>query len=483
MNGALGMDMIMAILLSSPLDRSAAAPQYAALSPAAAVGVNDVIVAPATPPGPGARAILRLTGNKAWPLLRAMLINPSEWPAQIKPGRFDAQLRLADFFSPLPIILQLGTAPRTYTGQDLIEIHLVGSPPLVQALLDDLLQRGARLAQPGEFTLRAFLAGKLDLTQAEAILTLTTSQDAGELRIALAQLAGGLARPLEALREELLRLLAEVEAGLDFAEEDLSFIESGVLVQHLESAGNHLREMQIQLDARGQARAAYRVVLAGPPNAGKSSLFNALLGRAAALVSPQPGTTRDYLTGTMTVQGVSVELIDTAGRETVSDLISSKVQEARFEQIGQAELLLVCFEACTGLNEAEQALFAERPTRTLLVATKGDLPAISPLPQEAILTSTVTGAGLATLRLAIAERARSALRCGAVGPSLTRCRSHLQRAREALAQAADWAVQGGQMELVAAELRIALDQIGSLVGAVYTEDLLERIFSQFCIGK
>lgn len=459
------------------------------LSPAASLQLQDIIVAPATPPGPGARAILRMTGPDCWKLIEPILINDAI-KKNANSGRVDAALRLPDFFSPIPVHLQIGRSPRTYTGQDLIEIHLISSPPLVQALLDDLIERGARLAQPGEFTLRAFLAGKLDLTQAEAVLTLSTSSDPQELRTALVQLAGGLARPLDHLREELLALLAEVEVGLDFVEEDLTFIENNVLAESLQRVHAALARLQSQLHERGQSNAAIRVVLAGPTNVGKSSLFNALLARPAALVSPRPGTTRDYLTGTTTIQGMAIELVDTAGREAALDLISSQAQSARMEQLKSADLVLLCVDSQAGLEDEDARLFASLPKdQIILVATKSDLPTESharaslSMPQEAILTSTVTGAGLATLRLALADRARLLRRPAATAPSLTRCRKHIDQALVSLEQAEDFAHDGTRMELVAAELRSALDQIGAMVGAVYTEDLLDRIFSQFCIGK
>jgi tRNA modification GTPase len=452
------------------------------LSPAARLQLQDMIVALATPPGPGARAILRLTGPDCWKLIQPLLIDHATIKS-FKPGRFDAALRLPDFFSPIPVHLQMGRSPRTYTGQDLIEIHLISSPPLVQALLDHLIERGARLAQPGEFTLRAFLAGKLDLTQAEAVLTLSSSSDPQELRTALAQLAGGLARPLDHLREELLALLAEVEAGLDFAEEDLAFIENSVLVDRIQGVHSALAKLQAQLHERGQSKAALRVVLAGSTNVGKSSLFNALLGRPAALVSPRPGTTRDYLTGTTTVQGVTIELVDTAGREDALDLIQVQAQSARKDQLKGADLILLCFDSQVGVQEEDAALLTSLSgNQPILVATKGDL-LKGPVTQDAILTSTVTGAGLATLRLALAERARLLTRPAMIAPSLTRCRNHIDRALVSLEQAEDLAREGTRMELVAAELRSVLDQIGAMVGAVYTNDLLDRIFSQFCIGK
>lgn len=473
------------LALSSVPNRQRTQPHQApGLSPDTLLRYDDLIVAPATANGPGARAILRLTGDKAWSTIRTLLHPKEDIPVEITQGRFPAQLRLPDFYSPLPVHVQAWAAPFTYTGQDLVELHLISSPPLVQALLDHLIERGARLAEPGEFTLRAYLAGKLDLTQAEAIHTLSSTADSQELRTALAQLAGGLARPLDALREEILLLLAEVEAGLDFADEDLTFIEPDALVWRIDACKLALLDVQDQMKRQGRTVTSYRVALAGLPNAGKSSLFNALLGSAHALVSSQPGTTRDYITQTLQVQGVSLELVDTAGHEEAADEIEVQAQQFRHEQLDQADLVVYCFDAIHGLTAEERTFLESLPAdRLLLVATKSDLAGHASLPSNAIQTSTITGAGIATLRFALSERARQQLKPTKLSPSLTRCQGHVDQSIASLAQAIELVHEKRHMELVAAELRLALDQMGNMVGAVYTDDLLDRVFSQFCIGK
>lgn len=473
------------LALSSVPSRQRSLPHQApGLSPDTLLHYEDMIVAPATAMGPGARAILRLTGEGTWSTIRSLLHPKEDIPVEITQGRFPAQLRLPDFYSPLPVHVQAWAAPFTYTGQDLVELHLISSPPLVQALLDHLMELGARLAEPGEFTLRAYLAGKLDLTQAEAIHALSTSQDSLELRTALAQLAGGLARPLDALREEILLLLAEVEAGLDFADEDLTFIEPDDLVWRIDACRSALLDVQDQMKRQGRTAVSYRVALAGLPNAGKSRLFNALLGGVEALVSAQPGTTRDYLTKTLQVQGVSLELVDTAGHEEPADEIEEQAQRHRSQQLGQADLIIYCFDATRGLTADEERWLQESADRkVLLVATKSDLPGNTSLPDGAIQTSTITGAGIATLRFALSERARLQLKPASMSPSLSRCQQHVDQAIESLHQSIELVHEKRHMELVASELRQALDQIGHMVGAVYTDDLLDRVFSQFCIGK
>ena len=202
---------------------------------------------------------------------------------------------------------------RSYTGQPVVEIHTLGSPPLLEIVLRSICAAGARPAGPGEFTLRAFLAGRIDLTQAEAVLGVIDAGDRHELEIALGQLAGGLARPLHRLRNKLLDLLAQVEAGFDFADEDLAFITREELDRQLAEAESDAAAILRQVDSRHESSPGVRAVLVGRPNTGKSSLFNALAGDRAALVSDHPGTTRDYLTAELDLDGVKCQLIDTAG--------------------------------------------------------------------------------------------------------------------------------------------------------------------------
>jgi tRNA modification GTPase len=390
----------------------------------------------------------------------------------------EGQLRLPGLASPLPADIYFWPAPWTYTGQDMAEVHTLSCPPLVDLLVAQLLQAGARPAQAGEFTLRAFLAGKLDLTRAEAVQAVIAAGDEGELRRALAQLAGGMATPLQELRDDLLNLLADVEAGLDFTEEDIRFVETEETLRRLAAALARLTLLRRQLEQRAVSERPFRVVLAGRPNAGKSSLFNAL-GDAAALVSPEPGTTRDYLTHTLTLGDVTVELVDTPGWQSAGDGIEEQAQALGREQAGAADLVLLCLEAGVEPNAEEQDLLRREPARAVGVATKCDLSLTSTgLPA----TSAVTGAGLEELRSLLAERARGRSR-PALAPSLARCRHHVEACLGHLRRAHGIVLFEDPAELLALELREALEQLGQMVGAVYTDDLLDRIFSRFCIGK
>jgi tRNA modification GTPase len=439
--------------------------------------VQDTIVALATAAGPGARAVVRLSGPDAG-RIASRVFTPTEPLRPNERRRYEGHVALPGLAAPLDAALYVWPAPRTYTGQELVELHLLSCPPLVELLIAQLLDAGARAAQRGEFTLRAFLAGKLDLPRAEAVLGIIEAGSREELKQALAQLAGGVSQPLNDLRSDMLDLLADVEAGLDFAEEDVHFVNQTELLTRLAKGMALVTVVQKQLDQRAVDRRAFRVVLAGRPNVGKSSLFNALTG-AAALVSPEPGTTRDYLTRQLTLGGVSVELVDTAGLHEAADTIEDQAQALGREQAGQADLVLLCLEAGEAPTAADLALLRQAAPPVLAVATKCDRAAP---PAEHLATSAITGAGLEELRQVLAERARSRS-APPLAPSLSRCRHHVQTCLGHLRQAHSIVLYEEPAELLAVELRGALDQLGEMVGAVYTDDLLDRIFSRFCIGK
>jgi tRNA modification GTPase len=438
-----------------------------------AVDLDDTIVALATPAGPGARAVVRLSGPAAAAAVLTVFTPSTAWAAEQR-LLSSGQLRLPGTSSPLPADIYFWPGPHSYTAQDIAEIHTLSSPPLIELLVAALLGAGARPARAGEFTLRAFLAGKLDLTQAEAVQAVVTAPDADELRRALAQLAGGMAAPLTDLRNDLLNLLADVEAALDFADEDIRFVGQEETLHRIAAALARLTLLRKQLEGRATTARPFRVVLAGAPNAGKSSLFNALAG-ASALVSPEPGTTRDYLIATLDLDGVRIELIDTPGLQTASGSIESQAQSLGRAQTSAADLVLLCIETGTPSSLPTEPTSAAQ----LMIATKCDL---SPATAGMLATSAHTGAGLDTLRSRLAEAARSRQQ-PPLAPSLARCRGHIEACLEHLRRAHNLVLFEDPPELLAAELREALEQLGQMVGAVYTDDLLDRIFSRFCIGK
>jgi tRNA modification GTPase len=389
----------------------------------------------------------------------------------------------------LPAEIYIWVAPRSYTGQDLVELHVISSPPLVQAAIAELLAAGARAGRPGEFTLRAFLAGKLDLARAEAVLGVIAARDRDELRRALAQMAGGTTEPLDRLRHDLLDLLADIEAGLDFAEEDIRFTDSRELLDRLTRAMAQITVARRHFDQRSLADQPFRVAFTGDPNAGKSSLLNALADRNVAMVSSEPGTTRDYIVVSVSWQDTRLELVDTAGLADGSDTIETQAQELAGRETAAADIILHCLDSsakppATSLREAGRTgasgqMEEDGAGRILLVATKCD---IAPAPPGRLPTSSMTGAGISKLREILVGRAHELSRAG-LSESFGRCGRHLDLCLEYLRRSHSLVLFEDPMEILALELRSALDELGQVVGAVYTDDLLDRIFSRFCIGK
>lgn len=460
--------------------------------------MDDTIAAIASPPGGAARGILRLSGPGA-PACAGRVFRaepPRDLSAIRVPTAVAGSLVLDGLASPLPCDLFLWPTGRSYTGQPVAELHTLGSPPLLELALEAICAAGARLARPGEFTLRAFLAGRLDLTQAEAVLGVIDAADPRQLDVALQQLAGGLAGPLRQLRGSLLDLLADLEAGFDFADEDLPFITRAQLDGQLAAATRTVDRLLEQMASRRETAELVRVVLTGWPNTGKSSLFNALLGRTGALVSETPGTTRDYLTAELDLGGqVRCLLVDTAGIEPeaarLADSVRRAAQAAAVGQAQSAQVRLLCLDSTRPLHAWEAAQLAACPEAPLVVLTKCDLPrrleltgAATSCP-SAVATSSLTGQGLGRLKKEIAAAVLAA-RAGegdVVAGTAVRSRESLRLAAECLQRARQVLSVGSGEELVAAELRVALDELGQVVGAVYTEDVLERIFSRFCVGK
>lgn len=450
--------------------------------------LDDTIVAIASAPGSSARGIVRLSGPRLIPCLEHFFVPAESWHTvrpvpQVLVGTAHLSPRLAS----IPCHVLYWPGRRSYTRQPAAEIHLPASRPLLDAALSAACRAGARLAQPGEFTLRAFLAGRLDLSQAEAVLGVIDAQNQRELTIALRQLAGGLGGPLQTVRDQLLDLLADVEAGLDFVEEDISFVSQAELLTRLVEAQRVVENLRHWLDRRTLVDGRFRVVLRGPPNAGKSSLFNALLGRTLALVSDKQGTTRDYLSAEVVWDCVPIELIDTAG---VGDFqgtnVVDELAQTRTDEVAQtAHLVLYCHDATLPWPDSDADLPERLPSdNRIVVRTKSDLvPTGSSSCPGVLHVSSFTGQGLEELKAAIVARLTESVSVQLLPVTLARCRDAIEEASESLSRAVALAKSGHCEELVAGELRFALDALGRITGTVYTDDILDRIFSRFCIGK
>jgi tRNA modification GTPase len=455
--------------------------------------LDDTIGALATAPGGAGRGIIRVSGPAAVASVDGVFraTDESRWKSARLASAHAGALCLSALETPVPVLLYRWPAGRSYTGQSIIEIHAPGAPPLLEAILADLFARGVRPAVAGEFTLRAFLSGRIDLVQAEAVLGVIDAADAGHLRTALRQLAGGVSGRIVRLRDGLLDLLADLEAGLDFVDEDIQFVSSDEVAGRIAQAEQEVDALLAMCESRMQSTGRARIVLAGLPNAGKSTLFNALVGREAALVSGEAGTTRDYLRVRIDWHGLAVELVDTAGWEQDHADQTDISQAARAlgqEQWGQADLIVWC-SACD-VTAAEQELENDllEPLRQqvrphLVVRTKADLQ--SATLGDSLAVSGVNRQGLAELAAACV-RILALPRGGSsdfIGTTAARCLESLTHARQILARARAAAAGRQGDELLAVELREAVDHLGRIVGAVYTDDILDRIFSRFCIGK
>ena len=288
-----------------------------------------------------------------------------------------------------------------------------------------------------------------------------------------------MARPLEKLREDLANLLADVEASLDFSHEEIQVVDETELLKRVAASLAQLKLVQRQLERRSVESARFRVVLAGLPNVGKSSLFNALTGEATALVSPQPGTTRDYLVRRLALEEVQIELVDTAGRQSSSDTIEDQAQELAGTQVENADLVILCTEAGMSNPDPTSWPLGRTAPPLLPVATKCDL---RPGPADRLATSARTRQGIGELEQVLIERARQHA-SSSVAPSTSRCRHHIEACLRHLCQAHDSVLNQEPPEMLAVDLRAALEHLGEMTGAVYTDELLDRIFSRFCIGK
>jgi tRNA modification GTPase len=375
--------------------------------------------------------------------------------------------------------------------------------------LERLAEGGIRQAGPGEFTLRAFLAGRIDLTRAEAVLGVIDAQSEQEMTIALRQLAGGLIGPLERVRERLLDVLARMEAGLDFADEDIEFISRDEILRTLDEVQGEFKQVRDQLRSRAVRESHVRVVLRGRPNAGKSSLFNAMLrlgGRPGqALVSGIAGTTRDYLTGTLSAGGTLFQLFDTAGTEAGLALAADhsshmepateparRAEAVASEVAARSQITILCLDSTRPLDawERDQASRAPAQGNVIVVATKSDLVPRHELGEDTsdenvLRVSSVTGEGLTELAARLVELTgnRSVELAGLTQATIDRCADGLIRAAAELDQALEIVQSGGGEELASASLRTILDELAIVTGRVCTDDILDRIFSRFCIGK
>jgi tRNA modification GTPase len=455
--------------------------------------LDDTITAIATPLGEGGLAVIRLSGPEALAVADRCFVpagrssrKPSEAPTHtLQFGHVVRQGQVVD--EALAAVMR---APQTFTREDVVELTCHGGMLAARMVLDAALANGARLAEPGEFTRRAFLNGRIDLAQAEAVADLIHARTELALRAANEQLAGKLSQRINGLRDQMVQTLAHVEAHIDFPEEDIAPDTRNQLIARLE-AGMELMEELLRTADEGQIlRRGIRAAIVGRPNVGKSSLLNQLLGHDRAIVSAIPGTTRDTIEETANIRGVPVVFIDTAGlRESGDELEQEGMRRSR-QSLERAELILHVFDVSEPLVAADEKFLAEfAGKKRILVRNKSDLPARLSLPPElerqAVEVCCLTGRGIEALKDAIQQLVWAGeLRAEMLEAMInSRHQEALQRARAATGRTVDALRAEATLELAAMDLRIAINAIGEIVGKTSTEDVLDVIFSQFCIGK
>jgi tRNA modification GTPase len=447
--------------------------------------LSDAIVALATPPGRSALALIRLSGRGAFDI-GAKVLHPFHH------DRPRVAVRVAVRHPITGEDLDLGIAicypgPASYTGEDLVEIATHGGLLVPGEVVAACVAAGARHAEPGEFTRRALQNGKLDLVQAEATADLIDAGAPAQRRRALQQLERGLSRRLEALRDEILQLQALIAYDIDFPEED----EGPVPPEQVERAWHVVHDRLARLLATApegeRLHAGALVVIAGPPNAGKSSLFNALLGHERAIVTEIPGTTRDAIEAPAVFEGFPFRLVDTAGLRDSSDRVEQLGVEVSRRYLAGADLILFCEEA-GGSSAAAAAFLSKINTPVISVATKADLqrPTARPPDRPSVAVSTVTGVGLDTVKRKLAEAAFGSLaRLGDVEPIVTRER-HRAALAAALRELEEFRAARGRgvdAAATATHLVAAVGALDDLIGVVTPDDVLDRVFGSFCVGK
>jgi tRNA modification GTPase len=441
---------------------------------------RDTIVAPATPPGRGGIGIVRISGPQTRRIATEILGSLPE----------ARHATVAVFAGSGGLTLDVGIAlyfpaPSSFTGEDVLELHGHGGPVVMDQLVARAVELGARLARPGEFSERAFHNGKLDLVQAEAIADLIAAGSAEAARAALRSLSGEFSREVGALAVRVMQLRAYVEAAIDFPDEDAEFLESQEVKDRLTEIGQRFATIADTMRQGRALRDGLHVVIAGRPNAGKSSLLNALAGHDAAIVTEIPGTTRDLLHERIHVDGLPIHLVDSAGLRETDDVIEVEgLRRARME-MSRADLVLYVVDAARGFAEGELANLPVGTT-TLIVWNKADLPEATPPPEledrPAFAISALTGAGLPELRAQLKAAAGYQSESGAWS-ARRRHLDALERARSLFEVAEARLAENASFELVAEELRQAHQALGEITGEVSSDALLGAVFATFCIGK
>jgi tRNA modification GTPase len=479
------------------------------------VNLDDTIVAIATPPGRGGIGIVRLAGPDARaisaPMLRlkhalepgcavfAELFEPADTRPQ---SEIDAELTRTG--APAPhrerideVVVTYFAKPHSYTTDDIVEISAHGSPVILRHVVELAIARGARLAEPGEFTMRAFLNGRIDLTQAEAVRDLIEAQTVFQAKVAAQQLEGALSKRLKPPKQQLVELIAQLEAGIDFAEDDVSVMADASIVERIDRVRTPLSELLESFAFGKIVHEGLTLAIVGRPNVGKSSLFNRLVERERAIVTATPGTTRDLVSETVSLGGMPVELVDAAGIRRALDEAESIGIRKSMEALAEADLVLVVSDLSQAVGAEERELLAQVEGRSaIVVENKADIASSqfsvlnsqvsvlgSPLPR--VRTSAVTGEGIQDLRTEILRHIGGEMGIQGESGFLTNARHRglVSDSLDALAAAKTAVANKIPHEMLLLDLYNALRPLDEITGATTTDDILNLIFSTFCIGK
>jgi tRNA modification GTPase len=448
---------------------------------------TDTIVALATPTGAGAIGVIRLSGAKAIEIANSVFKGKdllSQASHTIHFGSIVDGAQLID-----EVLVSLFIAPRSYTRENVVEISCHGSSYIIDKLIRLFISKGARPAKPGEFTMRAFLNGQLDLSQAEAVADLIASSSEASHKVAMQQMRGGFSNELKKLREELIHFASLVELELDFSEEDVEFANRDTMQRLIEKIVEVLTKLIRSFELGNVIKQGVPVVIAGKPNVGKSTLLNALLNEERAIVSDIAGTTRDTIEDEISIQGIKFRFIDTAGIRDTEDIIEAKGVERTFEKINQSAIILYLFDAAETHGEELasivkdlQLITQKNNSQLLLVANKSDKNNTN-TPAESMSISALQGIGIKELEQKLLDMIHYTEHANETILTNARHVEALQRCKEALERVLNGIHNPVTSDFLAMDIKEALHYLGEITGSISTDDLLENIFSKFCIGK
>lgn len=440
---------------------------------------KDTICALASGQGQAGISVVRVSGPHVTPIVKkifpALPQNPESH--RVYYGKLESSGKAID-----EVLVSYFSKGKSFTGEETIEISLHGNPVLVNHCLELLVEGGARLAERGEFTFRAFMNGRIDLVQAESVLDLIQSQSRKAATLSLRQLDGEFSKRLLGIKDQLTRVLAHLEANIDFSSEDIEIAGKDSLIKDLEKGKDEVEQLLTQYKSGRILRSGYKVVLVGRPNVGKSSLLNALLNEEKAIVTHIEGTTRDLIEGSFFIDGYQVDLTDTAGLRDSQDEIEKMGQGRALEKVKQADLVLMIFDGEQGVLDEDSKLLETLPKdKTLTLFNKSDL---YEKPFDGLEISAKTGEGLKELKGLILQRILSEVTLEDSAVSMnSRHFNHLTAARQLLVDSLTLMVNDESPDLIALELHQALREVYSILGEIYDDQVMDQVFNQFCIGK